>query len=372
MFFHVLLTTECDLQCKYCYGKSCDDIDSDFSFNVDYSIPEKIGYSVDQLAVFCKRDPNCVLCFYGGEPTLRLGELRTIMDTVRAEHSVIQTNGLHLDELEPRYVNRFHSILVSIDGDQALTDYYRGEGVYRRVVDNLKIVRRNGFRGEIIARMTVMEETDVAKQVKWLLHNKDFSFSSIHWQLDAGFWKNDFAKRPFEKWVRRSYNPGIQHLVEFWVHQMEEAGKVLRLYPFMGIMQSLLLGEKSPLRCGSGWINYSILTDGHIVPCPAMSGMKDYYLGHISTTNPTELKKMFVSQPCSECEILDECGGRCLYANTTKRWSDEAYAVVCSTVKNLIFSLEQERPRVERLILQGKIKLADFSFLKYSGCEIIP
>jgi uncharacterized protein len=40
MFFHLLLTTNCDLQCRYCYGKSCDDMDADFGgFDVDYDVP---------------------------------------------------------------------------------------------------------------------------------------------------------------------------------------------------------------------------------------------------------------------------------------------------------------------------------------------
>jgi len=372
MLFHILLTTECDLQCKYCYGKSCDDIDSDFNFNIDYSLPQKIDYNIGLLAAFCKKDPNCVISFYGGEPMLCLEEIKEIMDNVKTEYFLIQTNGLHLDKLEPEYANRLHTILVSIDGDQTLTDYYRGTGVYQKIVDNLRIIRHNGFQGEIIARMTVMEETDIVKEVKWLLHNKDFNFSSIHWQLDAGFWKNDFAKRPFEKWVNESYNPRIQHLVRFWVDQMEKTGRVLRLYPFVGLMQSLLDGEKSLLRCGSGWISFSILTNGTIVLCPTMSGMKDFYLGHICTTNPIELKKVFVSKPCTECEILGECGGRCLYANITKRWNDEAYAIVCNTVKNLVNSLKLEVPKVKQLITQKKVKPTDFSYMKYNGCEIIP
>lgn len=372
MFFHILLTTECDLQCKYCYGKSCEDIDSDFNFNIDYSVPKKISYNIDSLAAFCEKDPNCIISFYGGEPTLSLREIKEIMDNVKATHFLIQTNGLHLDKLDLEYTNRFHTILVSIDGDPALTDHYRGAGVYHRVVDNLRTIRRSGFQGEIIARMTVMEETNIFKEVKWLLQNEDFSFSSIHWQLDAGFWKNDFAKRPFEKWVKESYNPGIQRLILFWVDQMEKSGKVLRLYPFLGLMQSLLQNEKNLLRCGSGWINYSILTNGTIVPCPTMSGMKDFYLGHISTTNPLELKRVLASKPCTECGILSECGGRCLYANITKRWSDKAYALVCNTVKNLVSSLKRETYRVEQLIAQEKIKFADFSYMKYNGCEIIP
>ena len=373
MFFHVLLTTKCNLQCRYCFGKSCEDIGTDFGdFEIDYSLPSRISYSIDLLRDFCEKDPECVLTFYGGEPMLCIEEIKRIMDNVKVKHFMTQTNGLFLRQLEPEYVNRFHTILVSIDGDQELTDYYRGQGVYRKVINNLKLIKRNGFDGELIARMTVMEETDIFKQVLWLLNNQDYSFSSVHWQIDAGFWKNDFKKRQFRKWANESYNPGIRRLIKFWVDFMEKYGKILKLYPLLGVMQSLLLNEKSLLRCGSGWVNYSILTDGTITPCPIMGGMKDFYVGHIKTANPLSLEKVFVTEPCTECKIFPECGGRCLYANITKQWSKEAYSLVCDTVKNLIDSLKQELPKVRQLIAKQKIELSDFDYMKYNGCEIIP
>ena len=209
------------------------------------------------------------------------------MDNVEAKHFMIQTNGLLLDKLEPKYVNRFHTILVSIDGEEALTDYYRGNGTFRKVVNNLKLIKQNGFRGELIARMTIMEQTDIYKQVRWLLDNDEFSFSSVHWQLNAGFWGNDYQRRNFEQWTETSYIPGVKKLAEFWVDQMEEKGVVLKLYPLLGIAESLLHEEKNCLmRCGGGWINYAIQTDGNIIPCPTMWGMKKYYLGHISNADP--------------------------------------------------------------------------------------
>ena len=252
-------------------------------------------------------------------------------------------------------------------------DFYRGKGTFRKVVDNLKLIVENGFRGELIARMTVMEETDIEKQVKCLLENQDFSFSSVHWQLNAGFWGSDFARRNFKIWSEANYVPGVRRLTRFWVDIMAEKGIVLKLYPFLGIANSLLRGESSLLRCGGGWINYAIQTDGFIVPCPTMWGMKDYYVGHISDADPLKLKKIFVDkEPCKKCDVLSLCGGRCLYANITQRWNKNAYALVCNTVKGLVKAVEAELPRIRRFIETGKVSLGDFNFMKYNGCEIIP
>jgi uncharacterized protein len=375
MFFHVIMTTECNLQCRYCFGETMDDFDEDFGdFELDYSLPKKADYDVAYLDKFCKRDPECVITFYGGEPLLNIDGIKKMMDGVSAKHFMIQTNGQLLDKLEPKYVNKFHTILVSIDGEEALTDYYRGKGIFRKVIDNVKLIKKNGFKGELIARVTVMEQTDIYKQITWLLDNSDFSFSSIHWQLNAGFWGNDYARRNFKQWSEESYIPGVDKLARFWVDQMEQKGVVLRLYPLLGIASSLLLDkEPSLMRCGGGWINYAIQTDGYIIPCPTMWGMKKYYLGHIAESDPKQLGKIFVTDtPCTKCDILGVCGGRCLYANITKRWSDETYSEVCNTVRALIKSVETQMPRIKKLIGQGKICLTDFEYLRYNGCEIIP
>jgi uncharacterized protein len=374
MFFHVILTTQCNLQCRYCFGEAEDDFDADFSgLDVDYSLPKKASYTWHQLSQFCRKDAECVLTFYGGEPLLCTNEIRQIMDAVKPKHFMIQTNGLLLDKLEPEYVNRFHTILISIDGDEALTDYYRGKGTYRKVIDNLNLIVRNGFQGELIARMTVMEQTEIHKQVTWLLDNNEFRFNSVHWQLNAGFWQNDYKRRDFKQWSQNSYAPGLKRLAHFWVNQMQNKGTVLKLYPFLGIAHSLLHKEPSLLRCGSGWINYAIQTDGIIIPCPTMWGMKNYYLAHISNADPQKLKQTPISnEPCTSCYILNVCGGRCLYANITKRWNNNEYATICNTIKAIVNTIEAQLPKIKQLIANGKISLNDFEYMKYNGCEIIP
>ncbi|MEW6592067.1 MAG: TIGR04084 family radical SAM/SPASM domain-containing protein [Candidatus Hadarchaeota archaeon] len=371
MFFHLILTTQCNLQCKYCFGEAA----KDFSFvthgQIDYQLPDKVNYDIENLDSFCRQDPDCSLIFYGGEPLLCAEDMKKIMDSVRVKRFLVQTNGMLLDHLGPEYTNRLHTIAVSVDGDEELTDLYRGKGTLRKVVENLKQVKEGGFKGEIIARMTAMEQTDIYKQVAWLLDNSEFSFSSVHWQLNAGFW-DDFSDRDFRRWAEESYNPGVRKLANFWVDRMENDGKVLKIYPFLGIAQSLLEGKGSLLRCGAGWANYAIQTDGNIVPCPVMWGMKKFYLGHISSANPTKLSRVPVEEPCPSCGMFELCGGRCLYSNVFKRWSDEEYRIVCGTVRNLADSVAEQLPRMRRLLAEGAVSPEDFKFTKYNGCEIIP
>jgi putative peptide-modifying radical SAM enzyme len=283
---------------------------------------------------------------------------------------VLQTNGILLDKLDFEYVNRFKSIFVSLDGNESLTDYYRGAGTYRKVIDNLTKITEQGFNGEIVARMTVAEETEIDKQVLELIANP--LISAVHWQLDALFWQNDYMKRNFSKWIAESYNPGVNRLIMKWLEHMRMGGDVWRLYPFVGIVGSLLAAEVSKLRCGAGWCVFNIQTDGNITPCPVMAGMKDYYLGSIKLATPQSLRIVDMNEPCSSCDILAVCGGRCLYANVTKLWGAKGYYEVCQTVRNLVTGLSDVLPDIERMLNDGKLDSTDFKGLIYNGCEVIP
>jgi len=374
LYYFVTLTDECNLKCQYCHGKWLEDLDVEIEdHEIDYFVPTHLSYDILTLKRFCERDLEPRLIFYGGEPTLCLEKIREIMDIVPAKEYIIQTNGLLIDRLEPQYINRFSTILVSIDGSKDLNDRQRGRGTYAKIMENLKILKKQGYKGEVIARMTVTQETDIEKEVKWLLFNKEWPFESIHWQLDALFWKNDFDPLRFKEWMDKSYNPGVRRLVEFWVDHMEQRHRVLRIYPLIGPTQSLLLKEKTKLRCGAGWISFNIQTDKNITPCPVMVGMKDYYLGNIAETDPAQLKNStHVSEPCTSCDVYTLCGGRCLYANATKLWGEEGFSLVCKTVRNLLDSLEAALPKIREMIIGGHISENDFKYPRYNSCEIIP
>jgi putative peptide-modifying radical SAM enzyme len=220
--------------------------------------------------------------------------------------------------------------------------------------------------------MTVGEETEIDNQVLALAENEELQISSVHWQLDALFWQNDFSKRDFATWAAKNYNPRLRRLIEVWVERMRQDGKVLRLYPLLGVMESMLLGEPSRLRCGAGWSLFNIQTDGNITPCPVMAGLKDFYLGNIRETRPGKLHDTSLTEPCTRCNIYSLCGGRCLYANATKLWGEQGFDQVCGTVRNMISALHEALPQVKELISNGRVRLSDFRYGKYNGCEIIP
>lgn len=374
MYFHLILTDDCNLCCSYCRAKAFLDLEeseTERAVEIDEQIPVELNFDLADLYAFLKRDPSPTLTFYGGEPLLRADLVERIVREAPVPRFMMQTNGLLLDRLAPETVNHFTTILVSLDGRRDLTDSSRGPGVYDRVMAQVRRIRSNGYTGELIARMTVTEKTDIADAVRWLSDNPDYSFSSIHWQLDANF-AGDFALRTFADWVKTSYNPGIRALVSNWVDRMETDGIVPRWYPFLDPMEDLLQGRTSRIRCGSGYMNYSIMTDGHIAPCPVMIGMKQYYLGHILTSDPARLGTVDVGGECTTCRIRSFCGGRCLYSNITKPWGETGRSLVCGTVENLHDALTGALPRVRSLIADGTLTLQKFAHEKFNGCEIIP
>ena len=243
----------------------------------------------------------------------------------------------------------------------------------QKVIKNLNLIRKNGFKGEIIARMRVDEYSNIYENARYLLESKEFKFDSIHWQLDAQFWRADYFERDFKLWIETKYNPKIEELVNWWVTEMMK-GKFHLIYPFVGIVESLLTKEKSPLKCGSGFSLLGIQTNGKVAACPITAGYKPFYMGDVrdSTLSEIEDNKMFPENKCLDCNILDICGGRCLYANKTKLWGEKGFDEVCQTIFFLVNSLQKKLPLIENLIKMKIVHSEKFNYNKYNGCEIIP
>ncbi len=377
MHYHLLMTELCNSECKYCYEKSMKEAELDNSLNkkfkFDFSEPTSLEIDIKKLKAFLAKDKEPVLIFYGGEPLLEIDKIKKIIDELKDTNVKfrMQTNAKLLDKLPISYLNKMDKILVSIDGTKERTDYNKGKGTYDRVIANLQNARKLGYKGEIVARMVISPEfSDLYEQVIYLLNNEDFKFTSIHWQIDAGFYKFDYNKKSFSNFVK-IYNKSVKKLIDYWINDMKTNKRVLMLYPFVAITDSLLKNEKTLIRCGAGHSGYAITTNGKIVACPIMNCIQDFEAGNLDS-NPSSLKKFDVVNECQDCSYRDLCGGRCLYWNHALLWPSEGNQLICKTIKFYIDELKARLSEIKELINKKTINASNFNYEKYFGPEIIP
>ncbi|RMG37365.1 MAG: TIGR04084 family radical SAM/SPASM domain-containing protein [Methanobacteriota archaeon] len=355
--YHLVTTQKCNLQCTYCGQEEDPEI-----------MPINLQYSINALNDFLSKDNDPVIAFYGGEPLLAWPRIKEIMDNVPAKAFMLQTNGTLLKRIPPHYLQKFHSILVSIDGRPETTNFYRGKNTYERAIAGIMRIKEKGFTGDLIARMTVSEHSIIDEEVKHLL-SLDV-FDHIHWQLDV-MWDDDMNTRwtDFPNWVKQVYNPGITTLAEQWVSHMEMTGQVLGIVPFMGIAYTLLTKTPAKLRCGAGIDFFSITTDGGITVCPIPPSIEFAQVGSIYSSSPESIRnKVPLGDPCTSCEVLNVCGGRCLYTNKTQLWGRTGFELVCSTVKHTISVLKERIDRIRASVNPEMLRYPEIP----NGVEIIP
>ncbi len=356
MLYIIFLTGVCNLHCRYCGGTIPEEV-----------MPHEIQYEIEDLRRFIEKDPDATVAFYGGEPLLRIPLMLRMMDLLPAKRFVIQTNGFFLDMIPRSYLNRLDAILVSIDGREEITDYYRGCGVYRMVVDKVRKIRPH-YRGDLIARMAVSEESDIYKDVVHLL---SLPFDHVHWQLNV-VWSPDDSWHDFDFWVNNSYNPGITKLAELWIEELKK-GKNLGIVPFLGVIKRMFWPEEG-VPCGAGQDAFAITTDGRILACPIGGEFKWNELGDIWSKEPEDIRNSVdIDEPCKSCDIYPICGGRCLFANKERLWGMEGFYKICNTVRHLVNEMKRAKKVIEKLIDERIYKKEDFYYPPFNNTtEIIP
>lgn len=382
MHYHIILTEKCNLQCKYCYEKSLQEFDNGLEkkFTFDFNDPCISKVEIKKLKSFIQKDPRAALVFYGGEPLLQIEKIKQIINALPKVPFRMQTNGQLLHLLKPEYLNKITKILISIDGNEEITDKYRGKGTYKRIIENIILMKKNNYSGELVARMTVAQDNpSIFKNALHLINlaneeeiKKNNIFNSIHWQLDVGFYKTDFQKEKIEKFFQE-YNSSVSKLIEWWIEEIQK-GKVHRLYPFVAIVKDLLSKNpqkiKTKIRCGAGHSGYAISTSGKIQACPIMNNIEDFNAGNLKT-DPSDLKKFEISE-CENCSHLNLCGGRCLYWRKASLWPKEGNDLICESIKHYIEQIRVQMPKIKQAIKEKKVSKEDFDYEKYFGPEIIP
>ncbi len=350
----IIVTTTglCNLRCSYCGGSFPPAI-----------VPERETYDISTLIDFIKK-LGADVAFYGGEPLLNPDLIMKVMDRLDdGRHFIIQTNGTLFRNLPLDYWLRFDSILLSIDGREEINDRYRGRGVYKMVLETANMLRSAGYKGDLIARMTLWYLSDVYRDVTHLLNLG--LFDHVHWQLNV-IWTDHWN---FMKWAKDSYLPGIERLISLWVEEMEK-GRILGIVPFLGIMKVALFGEWRSPPCGAGKDTFTVLPNGKIIACPIAVDSPWAYVGSLEEQS---LRYVEIGEPCTSCEYFKYCGGRCLYAYKERLWGEEGFREVCYVTKETIKHVLKVEGKIRKLIEEGIVNERELYYPPYDNTtEIVP
>ena len=333
MTFHVMIipTLNCPSNCKYCWGSEK---------NSQMMSTEIIDQIIEWLKDF--RDDDVHFTFHGGEPLLAGYDfykysLEKLSQLPNVEGFSLQSN---IWLLTPEMVDLFKkyniAISTSIDGPEDINDYQRGEGYFKKTMDNYKLAKDNGLNVNFV--LTVTD------------YSKDFSDDLYDFFKDNQMNLKIHAALP----SLRGDN------ADPWALDQEEHGKLLidwldkYLYDLdkFSIMDldhiaKSALRRRGPLCTFADCIGTTLAVgaDGSIYPCYRFVGMDEYVLGNVAN-NPsfddlktsdawTKLQEFreYVGENCKKCRHLKYCEGGCPYNAIVSAGTSKAVDPQCTAYK---------------------------------------
>ncbi|MFO1286954.1 MAG: radical SAM protein [Rubrivivax sp.] len=361
----LLTTLKCNLKCTYC----------------SLGVGEVLGsqtqaqYSVDELAAFVQRhlaDKEVIVTFYGGEPTLNRPMMGEVMRRFPHWRYQLQTNGTLLDDLPADVLGRLSNVLVSIDGGEAITDGYRGRGVWRQVQKNLHAVR-GAIGGSVTARVTWGNPATTFEELEALVADGS-PFDYLYWQFVAG-----------EQYGGDACERRREVLARLVARFFERRDRVLPLIPLMGIVRNKLLpgraqelyAGRTQCRASSHLIN--VMPDGRIFPCPDMMYEPAMLMGSVRDNwlAPSPLQQT-AAMPCAGCEAWRWCRGNCMknlhlgYVKNDLRYRTQVVEPICELLRWLGREVDRHDPQAwfAALPLPARRQVTDCEVYEY--VEVMP
>ena len=361
----LLTTLKCNLKCSYC------------SLGVGEVLGSQthVDYDIDELAAFAQRHlagKEVYVTFYGGEPTLNRPMMVEVMQRFPLWRYQLQTNGTLLDDLPADVLARLSNVLVSIDGGEAITDGYRGRGIYRQVLKNLRVVRPL-IGGSVTARVTWGNPPTGFDELDALVAD-DSPFDYLYWQFvaDEAYADDSLARR----------KAVLVQLVERFFARTDS---LYPLIPLMGIVRNKLMpgraqelyGGRTQCRVSSHLIN--VMPNGQIYPCPDMKYVPAMQMGDVKANwlRPSPLQHSD-SMPCGSCEAMSWCRGNCMknlylgYVKNDLRYRRNVVDPICELLRFLGREIDRHDPKAwfAALPLPLRRQITDCEVYEY--VEVMP
>ena len=334
----LLTTLRCNLKCSYC------------SLGVGEVLGSQVHveYDIDQLAAFVEKHltgKEVYVTFYGGEPTLNKALMFQVMERFPHFRYQLQTNATLISKLPDETLGRLSNVLASIDGGEATTDGYRGRGIYRQVMKNLREVHEK-VGGSITARVTWGNPDTTFEELDQLV-GEDTPFDYLYWQFvaDTQYGGDSIAKRQAVL---------VQMIDKFF----SRTDVLYPLIPLMGMVRNKLFptraqelyAGRAQCRVSSHLLN--VMPSGEIFPCPDMLYVPHMKMGDVKgnwlRASPLQMTE---SMPCGFCEAYSWCRGNCMknmyngYVKQDVQYRTDVVEPICELIRFMGREIDKRNPQ---------------------------
>ncbi|MFZ2302753.1 MAG: radical SAM protein [Gallionella sp.] len=358
----LLTTLKCNLKCTYCSLGVGDVVGSQ----------DKVSYDLDTLGAFIEKylsKHEVYVTFYGGEPTLNLDFIKAIMQRYPTFRFQLQTNGTLLDGLPDSILANLSNILLSIDGGEAITDGFRGRGVYQQVVKNTQAVR-DRMAGTFTARVTWSSAETSFEELDELANTFDY----VYFQFVAG--EGTYSPAAMEK---------KKAVIAQLVGKFFSSKTLYPIIPIMGIVRNKVLPTRATelyhgkTQCRVSTHILNVMPDGKVYPCPDMMYVPEMLQGDVIANwlEPSPLQQ-HPNMPCEKCEAYAWCRGNCMknlylaYVKGDKAYREKVVEPICELVRFMGREIDRHNPEAwyAKAPLDVRKTLRDCEVYEY--VEIMP
>jgi len=257
--------------------------------------------------------------FTGGEPFLRKDIFSLIGYVTKRIQLVILTSGVTMAPGKAAQLNSVAngnlSIQVSLEGPDASTnDAIRGEGSFRLAVNGIKCLIDAGLIPIVTTTLTGLNYHKAIETTRFLatLGIKD---QHVLWLHGRGRMRGNVADLIL---------PGatVARVMSEMKQAAKESGILLDNFGALAVRALSKAGHKNDL-CNSCYGMLSVYTNGHVYPCPALTGAPGFDCGSVKEKG---LREIWLESPvanwirrnsvqkrvgCNSCFLKFFCGGGC-------------------------------------------------------------
>lgn len=252
------ITYRCNLRCQYC------------------GYPERNVIELDTDSIFCLIDEivslgSRIIIISGGEPLMHkdLGRIIQYMKKKKV-YVVLYSNGWFV-ERNVDNIKEADEIQLSLDGSETINDFIRGEGVYAKVLQAIKICKAENIKlnlSTVICKYNVSQITDVLDVAKRFNVRVTFQPVGRRFSGDSDNYE-DFPSRFAPE--KNDYKRAIAYLLN-----EKRKGNALINNSISGLEHFLRCESNRQINCIASLISCIIEPDGKIFVCEMFPDYQKY------------------------------------------------------------------------------------------------